>query len=264
MRSLWTGSIGFGLVNIPVKLYSAVQESRLDLDMLDKKDHSRIRFQRVNEKTGREVAWGNIVKAYNYNDEYIVLDDKDFEDASPKKSKVIEISTFVDAGEIDDVYFETPYFVEPDKGGGKAYELLVQALEKTGKVGVSLFVLRSQEHLAIVRQKDNYLMLHRLRFAEEVRPPDDLSLPATRSRIAKKELDMAIKLVDQYTEPFDITSYKDEYAKELMKIIKAKASGKRPTVKKMKVVHTRSTDLFEQLKASLGNNGSTGRKKRVS
>lgn len=259
MRSIWTGSIGFGLVNIPVKLYSAVQESRLDLDMLDKKDHSRIRFQRVNEKTGKEVAWENIVKAYNLNDEYVVLDDDDFEDASPKKSKVIEITTFTATNEIDAVYFESPYFIAPDKSGAKAYELLRATLEKTGKVGVALFVLRSQEHLAIVRAKDNYLMLHRLRFAEEVREPDELSLPG-KTTIPKKELDMAVKLVQQYSEPFDIAQYKDEYRKELLRIIKAKASGKRAKVKKMKVVTTKSTDLFDQLKASLG----SGSKKRAS
>ena len=256
MRAVWSGSIGFGLVNIPVKLYSAVQESNLDLDMLDKKDHSRIRFQRVNEKTGKEVVWGNIVKGYNLNDEYIVLDDKDFEDASPKKSKIIEISSFVEAAEIDDVYFESPYFIEPDKSGGKAYELLLRTLEKTGKAGVSLFVLRNHENLAIVRPKENYLMLHRLRFEEEIRKPE-INLP-TNVKITKKELDMAVKLVNEYTEPFDISQYKDEYKKELMKIIKAKASGKKPTVKKLRVAHTKSTDIFEQLKASLGG------KKRVS
>jgi len=256
MRSIWTGSIGFGLVNIPVKLYSAVQDSRLDLDMLDKKDHSRIRFQRVNEKTGKEVAWENIVKAYNLNDEYVVLDDSDFEDAMPKKSKVIEITTFTSTSEIDAVYFESPYFIAPDKSGAKAYELLRATLEKTGKVGIALFVLRSQEHLAVVRAKDDYLMLQRLRFAEEVRQPEDLSLPS-KTTVAKKELDMAVKLVEQYTEPFDIEQYKDEYRKELLRIIKAKASGKRAKVKKMKVVSTKSTDLFDQLKASLG----TGKKR---
>ncbi|MGX5818025.1 non-homologous end joining protein Ku [Chitinophaga lutea] len=259
MRSIWTGSIGFGLVNIPVKLYSATQESRLDLDMLDKKDHAHIRFKRVNEKTGKEVAWENIVKAYNYNDEYVVIDDEDFEDASPKKSKVIEISNFVDAAEIDDMYFETPYYVEPDKGGAKAYELLLRALEKTGKVGISLFVLRSAEHLSIVRPKDDYLVLHRLRFAEEIREPKDLSLPDD-VKIAKKEMDMAIKLIEQFAEPFDISQYKDTYRDELLRIIKAKASGKRAKVRKMKVVTTPSSDLFDQLKASLGGNG----KKRVS
>lgn len=257
MRSIWTGSVGFGLINIPVKLYSAVQDSHLDLDMLDKKDHSKIRFQRVNEKTGKEVAWGNIVKAYNLNDEYVVLDDKDFEAASPKKSKMIEIESFVQQEEIDDIYFESAYFIEPDKGGGKAYALLLQTLEKTGKAGFCRFVMRSQENLAIIRPRENYLLLQRLRFGDEVRTAEDLSLPDD-IKVNKKEVDMATKLVNEYTEKFDISKYKDEYAAQLLKIIKAKASGKKTPVKRMKVVHTKSTDLLSQLKASLGG------KKRVS
>ncbi|WP_217602780.1 Ku protein [Chitinophaga sp. GbtcB8] len=261
MRSIWSGSIGFGLVNIPVKLYSAVQDSRLDLDMLDKKNHARIKFQRINEDTGKEVPWEQIVKGYLYNDEYVILEDEDFEEASPKKSKIIEIEAFVMEEEIDDIYFETPYFIEPDKAGIKAYELLLKTLQKTKKTGLSRFVLRSKEHLAVVRARDNYLLLQQLRFEQELRSPEELTLPDARTKVSKKELDMAEALVKQYSTKFDISQYKDEYTAELMKIIKAKASGKRRTVKKMKVVHTKSTDLFSQLKASLGSNGSTGKKR---
>src|ERR1700694_1455557 len=120
MRSIWTGAIGFGLVNIPIKMYSAVQDSSLDLDMLDKKDNSNIRFKRVNEKTGKEVAWENIVRGYKYNGEYVVLSDEDFKKASPEKSKIIEISDFVNESEIECIYYETPYFLEPEKTGVKA------------------------------------------------------------------------------------------------------------------------------------------------
>jgi DNA end-binding protein Ku len=261
MRAIWSGSIGFGLVNIPVKLYSAVQDSRLDLDMLDKKNHARIRFQRINEDTGKEVPWEQIVKGYLYNDEYVILEDEDFEEASPKKSKIIEIEAFVKEEEIDDIYFEAPYFIEPDKAGTKAYELLLKTLQKTKKTGLSRFVLRSKEHLAVVRPRDNYLLLQQLRFEQELRTPDELTLPDARTKVSKKELDMAEALVKQYSTTFDISQYKDEYTAELMKIIKAKASGKRRTVKKMKIVHTKSTDLFSQLKASLGSNGSTGKKR---
>ncbi|KAA2245249.1 Ku protein [Chitinophaga agrisoli] len=264
MRAIWSGSIGFGLVNIPVKLYSAIQESRLDLDMLDKKDHARIRYQRVNENTGKEVAWEQIVKGYLYNDEYVIVEDEDFEEASPKKSKIIEIEAFVQEEEIDDIYFETPYFIEPEKGGAKAYELLLKTLQKTGKAGLSRFVLRTKEHLAVVRPRENYLLLQQLRFEQELRAPDDLSLPDSRTKVSKKELDMAEELVKQYTTAFDISQYKDEYTAELIKIIKAKASGKRRTVKKMKIVHTKSDDLFDQLKASLGGGGRTTNKKRAS
>jgi len=249
MRALWSGSIGFGLVNIPVKLYSATQDSRLDLDMLDSRNHAHIKYQRINEQTGKEVPWEKIVKGFLYNDEYVVLEAEDFEAASPRKSKVIEIVSFVKEEEIDDIYYETPYYIEPDKSGGKAYELLLKALQKTGKAGLAQFVLRTQEHLVIIRPRDNYLLLQQLRFEEEIRTPD-LTLPSN-VRIAKNELDMATKLVQQYSAPFNISKYKDEYRQELMKIIKAKAGGKKTVVKKMKVVHTKSDELFDQLKASL-------------
>src|SRR5579863_6505397 len=117
MRSIWTGAIGFGLVNIPVKLYSATEESALDLDMLDKKDLSNIRFRRVNENTGKEVAWGNIVKGYKLDGRYVVLTDEDFEKASPEKTRIIEISEFIDEKEVDGIYYETPYYLEPEKAG---------------------------------------------------------------------------------------------------------------------------------------------------
>ena len=251
MRAVWSGTIGFGLVNIPIKLYSAVQDSRLDLDMLDKKGHAHIKFQRVNEDTGKEVPWGQIVKGYLYNDEYIILDDQDFQDASPEKSKIITIESFVDEKEIDDIYFETPYYIEPEKAGTKAYELLLKTLEKTGKAGVGRFVLRTSEHLVVIRPRENYLLLHQLRFEQEIRSPKDLAIPSN-TKINKKELDMAVQLVEQYSTEFDISSFKDEYTDELMKIIKAKASGKRRSVKKLTVAHTKNTDLFSQLQASLG------------
>ncbi|MBC9933704.1 Ku protein [Chitinophaga qingshengii] len=260
MRAIWSGAIGFGLVNIPVKLYSATQDSRLDLDMLDSHGLGHIRFKRVNENTGKEVPWEQIVKGYLYNDEYVVLEDEDFEAASPKKSKIIEIESFVDEVSIDDIYFENPYFLEPAKGGEKAYELLLQALQKTGKAGLSRFVLRTQEHLSVIRPRENYLMLQQLRYEEEIRSAEDLTLPE-HVKIAKRELDMAIELIKQYAAEFDISQYKDEYKAELLKIIKAKASGKKPVVKKMKVVHTKSDDLFDQLKASLGSKPSTSKKR---
>ncbi len=259
MRSIWSGSIGFGLVNIPIKLYSATQDSSLDLDMLDKKTGNHIRFQRVEEESGKEVPWDQIVKAYNYNDKYVVLDEEDFEAASPKKTKIIEIESFVEADEIDEVYFENPYFLEPEKGGEKAYILLQKALEESKKVGLSRFVMRMKEHMAIIRPKGNYLMLQQLRFEEEVRSAEDLKIPGD-IRISAKELNVAMDLIDEYSGPFQMDQYKDEYKDELLKIIKAKAGGKKTPVKKMEVVYTKSDDLFEQLKASL----SKSPKKRAS
>ncbi|MBC7775109.1 MAG: Ku protein [Phycisphaerae bacterium] len=250
MRSIWTGSIGFGLVNIPVKVYSAVQDSSLDLDMLDRKTGHHIKFKRVNEASGKEVPWEQIVKAYNYQNKYVELEEEDFEAASPRKSKVIEIESFVDASDIDGIYLETPYFIEPAKGGEKAYQLLLSALEKSGKAGLSRFILRTQEHLAMIRPRDNYLMLQQLRFEEELRTPDELQIGGD-FHLSSKEISVAIELIKQYSAPFSIEQYKDEYKKELLKIIKAKAGGKKVIMKKIAIENTKQDDLFEQLRASL-------------
>ena len=250
MRPIWTGAIGFGLVNIPVKLYSATESSNLSLDMLDKKDHSHIKYLRINEKTGKEVTWANIVKGYKLNDEYVVLDEKDFEAASAKKTKTIEISDFVKEEEISSLYYETPYYLEPDKSGTRPYELLRQALLKTKKVGVASFVMRSKESLAILRPDKDVIVLNRIRFEEEIRETTDLTLPKN-TEVKPAELKMAITLIDQLTGKFDISKYKDTYADELLKLIKAKASGKTINVPEMKVVHNKTKDLMEQLKASL-------------
>ena len=249
MRAIWTGSIGFGLVNIPIKMYSAVQDSSLDLDMLDSKDHSNIKFKRVNERTGREVPWENIVRGYYMDNKYVVLDKTDFEKAGPEKTKHIEIRHFVDDTEIDSMYFEQPYYLQPDKTGVRAYALLRDALRKTGKAGVALFVMRDREHLCIIKAKEKVIVLNRIRFDEEIRSADDLDLPAVKSK--PDELKMAVTLINQLSGPFDITKYRDDYSEKLMKIIKAKSKGKAVPFTPMKVVHSTTKDLMEQLKASL-------------
>lgn len=249
MRAIWTGAIGFGLVNIPVKMYSASQQSDLDLDMLDKKDHSRIKFQRINEHTRKEIAWGNIVKGYKYKGDYVILTDKDFEQASPKKSKFIEISDFILETDVDSVYFETPYFLAPEKSGVKAYALLREALKKSGKAGIGSFVLRNKEHLCILRPYRNVIVLNRLRFAEEIRDPSELSAPKEKPKPA--EIKMALALIEQLTAPFDIKKFKDTYTAELLKLIKAKAKGKTIKHPALKVTHRKADDLMSQLKASI-------------
>ena len=257
MRAIWTGAIGFGLVNIPVKIYSATQDSNLDLDMLDKKDHAKIRFKRVNEDSGKEVAWNNIVKAYNYDGKYVVLTDEDFEKASPEKSRIIEITEFVEETEIDSLFFETPYFLEPQKAGEKAYALLRDALRKSGKVGVGTYVMRSKEALCILRPLENAIILNKLRFAEEVRNVNELNIPG-KTTIKPAELQMANALIDQLTAKFDIAKYRDTYNDELLKLITAKAKGKKTAAPHLRVVHSSATDLMSQLKASL----SSGTKKK--
>ncbi|MEO6730264.1 MAG: Ku protein [Ferruginibacter sp.] len=255
MKSIWTGSIGFGLVNIPVKLYSAIESSTLDFDMLDKKDLANIRFKRVNEKTNKEVLWENIVKGYMLDGKYVVLDDKDFKKAAPEKSEHIEVIQFVDEKEIDTIYFEAPYYVQPDKAGIRAYGLLKDALAKSGKVGLGSFVMRQREHVCIIRAKDDLIILNKLRFPEEIRATDELNLPASKSK--PEEVKMAIALINQLTKPFNPKIFKDEYSDKLLKIIKAKAKGKSVPFKPLKIVHSDSKDLMEQLQASL----STGKKK---
>jgi len=250
MKSTWTGSISFGLVNIPVKLYSAVESSTLDLDMLDSKDHSKIRFKRVNENTGREVPYDQIVKAYDYDGNYVVLDDEDYEAAAPEKSKTIDIHSFVKESDVDSIFFDQPYYLEPVKTGKKAFALLRDALRQSGKVGVSSFVMRTKETLAIVKPLDEVLVLNRIRFKEEIRDIKDLDLPAVQ-KTKTKEIDLALKLIDQLTEEFNIDEYKDTYSAKLMQIIKQKAKGKPAKVRKLKVVHKQSGDLMDVLKASL-------------
>ncbi|MEJ1238105.1 Ku protein [Chryseolinea sp. T2] len=254
MRAIWTGAIGFGLVNIPVKLFSGSQESSLDLDMLDKKDHSRIHYQRVNEDTGKVIEWKNIVKGYKLNGDYVILDDEDFKKASPEKTKTVHIEAFIDEAEIETVYYEVPYYLEPTKGGERAYVLLRDALKKSGKVGVGSFVLRSKEQLCVIKPYENILLLEKIRFAEEIRKTSELKVPKAKAKAT--EMKMALSLINQLTTEFDITEYKDTYTAALMKFIKAKAKGGKVKEPVMKVTHRKPMDLMEQLKASMGKKAS--------
>ena len=249
MKSLWTGSIGFGLVNIPIKMFAATQERSLDFDMLDKKDHANIRFQRVNEKTGKEVKWENIVKGYLLDSKYVVLTDEDFKKASPEKTDLIEITQFCMKEEIDSIYYDNAYFLQPQKSGAKPYALLRDALEKTKKVAIGTYVMRGRENICMIHPNGKGLMLYKLRFSEEVRSDSELEIPATKSKPA--EVKMAEALIGQLTEKFDIEAFKDTYNEKLMKFIKAKAKGKTVAAPTMKIVHSASKDLMEQLKQSL-------------
>lgn len=250
MRPIWTGSINFGLINIPVKLFSAVQESKLDMDMLDSKDHSNIKFKRVNENTGEEVEYSDIVKGYKIEDNYVILDDVDFEAADAEKTKIIEILNFVEETEIDSIYYEQPYYLQPEKPAEKAYVLLRESLRRSGKAGVTTFVLRNRETLAILKPYRDVIVLNRIRFTQEIRDTDDLQLPGSNN-LKDKEIEMADKLIEQLTEKFDIGQYKDNYSAKLLKIIKNKSKGKKSSPPKMKVVHKQSDDLMSMLKASL-------------
>jgi DNA end-binding protein Ku len=250
MRAIWSGAIGFGLVNIPVRIFSATQDSNLDLDMLDKKDHAKIRFKRVNEDSGKEVSWENIVKAYDYKGKYVVLEEDDFKKASPEKSKTIEITEFVKESEIESIYYETPYFLEPQKSGQRAYVLLREGLKKSSKVGLGNFVMRTKESLCVLKPMENVILLQRIRFAEEIRNINDLDIPG-KATIKAGEMQMAMALIDQLTGKFDITKYKDTYTDQLLKLIHAKAKGRKLQPSPLRIVHSKSKDLMSQLKESL-------------
>lgn len=251
MRAIWTGAIGFGLVNIPVKIYTATETGSIDLDMLDSRDHANIQFKRVNANTGKEVAWEDIVKGFLKNDQYIILEDEDFEAALPEKSKILSIDSFVPEAEIDSIYFENPYFLEPQKGGEAAYSLLLRSLMQTSMVAVGTFVLRQTEALCIVRvYDDNILLLHRLRFQEDIRDYQDLKIPAYKAP-KPAELKMAKTLIREYTASFDPSVYKNNYQKALMRIINQKSKGKKISKKPVQAESSKVTDLMAQLKASL-------------
>jgi DNA end-binding protein Ku len=251
MRAIWSGSIGFGLVNIPVRIFSATQDSSISLDMLDKHGLSKIRYARINADTGKEVAWADIVKGYKYNDEYIPVTDEDFESVSPKKSKMIDINEFVKEDAIDVTYYETPYYLEPAKGGEKAYVLLREALKDSGKVAIGEFIMRTKESLCLLKPQGDMLLLLRIRFPEEIRDYAGLDIPKDIT-LKPAELKMAEALINQLTpKKFTLTKYKDTYDEELMKIIEAKAKGKKVPHPQFKIVKSKSKDLMEQLKASL-------------
>ncbi len=249
MRSVWNGSIIFGLVSIPIKLYSGSEEQRLDLNMLDRRDSARIRYKRVNENTGKEVEWEDIIKGFATEQGYILLEKEDFEQANLKKSKTIDIEEFIAESEVADLLFKKPYFMEPQNGGEKAYNLLREALKRTGKLGVATFVMREKENLSLIGVYKKVLVLHLIRFAEEIRDPEELKL--IDQKVTDKELKMAVSLINQYTEPFQPNKYKDVYNAQLHSIIEAKMHGKKSKVVRFDSKPTPAKDLMAQLQASL-------------
>lgn len=250
-RAVWSGSLSFGLVNIPVNMYSATQPTTLGFHLLRKEDLSPIKYVRVARADGSEVPYEDIVRGYEYNKgDYVVLTDDDFEKADVKKTRSIEIEDFVNQSEIDPVYFEKPYYLAPTDGAAKPYALLVESLKKTKRVGVARFVMRAREHIGIVRPYKNTLTLEQIRFQSELRPIINLD---TRKDIAgnDKEIDMAIKLIDQMTEHFEPSHYKDTYKNELKEIIneKVEKGSIRPRSEEPKT--TEFVDLMGQLRKSL-------------
>lgn len=254
MRAIWSGALSFGLVNIPVRLYSATEEHGLDFDMLHKKDLSPIRYARVCKADGKEIPYEDIVKGYEMQEgDYVVLSDEDFKKANVKKTKTIDIIDFVKEDQVDSIYFEKPYYLEPDKGAAKAYALLREAIKQSKKVGLAKFVLRNREHLAIIKPHGSAIVLEQLRFNEEIRKPEGLTLPDTKEKPGRREIEMALSLIDQLTEPFKPEKYKDTYVQDLKQVIKEKSKGKRVKAKNAEKIPetTQVNDIMAMLKKSL-------------
>jgi DNA end-binding protein Ku len=230
-RAIWKGSIDFGLVSIPVKLHAGVISENIDFDLLDKRDFSRVRYKRVNEKTGREVPWNEIVKGYEYRKgEYVALTDTDFERANVEATRSIAITEFVNLGDISPTYFDKPYYLEPLKNGRRAYLLLREAINHTGKAGVATVVIRSRQHLAAVMVEGPVLVLNLLRFTHELRNPAALDVPKSGEKgaaVSAQETKMAERLVESMTGEWNPEKYRDEYSEDLRKLIDRKVKSGR-------------------------------------
>ncbi len=228
-RAIWSGSISFGLLNVPVKLYSAVARRGISLREIRESDGARIRHRRVAEGTDEEVPYEKIQKAFEITSgNYVPISRDEMAALAPEKTRAVEVQDFVDLDEIDPIYFDSPYYLGPAEGAEKAYSLLASAMERSGKVAIARFVFRNKEHLAALRADKGVLTLTTMRFADEVVPPDELDdvLPATTPKVAAKEVEMAEQLIDSLTSDFDPSAYRDEYREELMSLIERKAEGK--------------------------------------
>jgi DNA end-binding protein Ku len=264
MRAIWKGSISFGLVNIPIGLYPATRREELSFRQLRKSDLSPINYKRVAEVDQKEVPWEEIVKGYEYEKgSFVVITDEDFKRANIEATQTVEITDFVNLDQIDPMFFDKPYYLEPQKGGKKAYALLRDTLCETGKVGIARVVIKTKQHLAAVKPKGNALVLELMHFAEELLEPNDLDLPKDES-VGKKELEMAKALVDSMKSKWEPEKYQDEYKHQLLEVIeeKVKHGGKElPGAKAKPKAATNVVDLVAILKKSIEENAGKGDKK---
>lgn len=225
-RAIWKGSISFGLVNIPVGLYSAETRDEIHFKMLDKKTMSPIHYKRVAEETTKEVPWEETVRGYEFSPgKYVVMSDEDLKRAAPEATQTIDIVDFVDLEEISPLYFDKPYYLGPDKKGAKAYALLRETLRRTGKVGIAKVVIRTRQYLAAVVARGEVLTLELLRYAHELRDASELDLPAGKAGVSDREIDMAERLVEGMVSAWEPEKYKDDYRQALMKTIEERVEA---------------------------------------
>ena len=261
-RAIWKGSISFGLVNIPIALYSATRREELRFRLLRKSDLSPVNYKRVAEKDGKEVSWDQIVKGYEYEKgKYVVLKDEDFERVDLEATQTVDIKDFVDQKDIDPMFFYKPYYLEPQKGGDKAYALLRDALKDSNKVGIAKVVIKTRQYLAGVKPEDSALVLELMHFADELADPEKLHVPK-KTEVGKREMNMAKSLIDSMSSKWNPEKYKDDYREALMEVIeeKVEAGGKEIEEKPKKAPKpTKIIDLVSVLQKSLEQTG--GKKK---
>jgi DNA end-binding protein Ku len=254
-RAIWSGTISFGLLNVPVRLFSAVARRNIALREIRESDSARIKHRRVAEGTDEEVPYESIVKAYELSPgQYVPLSKDELSALAPEKTRTIDVQDFVDIEEIDPMYFDSPYYLGPAEGAEKAYSLLAKAMESSGKAAIARFVFRNKEHLSAIRASDGVLTLTTMRFADEVVPPAELddALPDKQPKVAKREQEMAEQLIDSLSTEFNPADYRDEYREQLLALIEQKAEGKEivaPEAEAPKA--TKAPDLMAALEESI-------------
>src|ERR1700688_3005833 len=260
-RSIWKGSISFGLVNIPVGLYTAEKSKELHFNLLDRRNLAPIHYQRVNSETGKEVPWEDTVRGFEFEPKrYVVLSDDDLKRANPESTQTIEIIDFVDLADINPVYFEKPYYLAPERKGAKSYALLRETLRRTGKVGIAKVVIRTRQHLAAVVPFDDVIVLDLMRFQDELRDASELDLPAGKQGLTEKELKMAQRLVEAMVDTWDPQRYRDDYRVDLKALIDARVEAGELEAGAAKAPPRRTArgkggDVMELLKRSVDEGG---------
>lgn len=250
VRAMWSGSLSFGLVNIPVRLYKAADERGLSFEYLHEKDLSPVRYAKICRAEEREITQDEIVKGFEYEKgRFVVMNDEDFEKADVRRSSSIEIQGFASKEEIDSVYFEKPYYLEPQSGAEKAYAILREALKRSDRVGLAKYAIRNREHLALIKPEGDVLLLDQMRFASQIRDVSGLNLPS--AEVPGEEIELAMALIDRLTGPFSPESYRDTYSERLMEVIDEKAKGKVISIRGERPEPTEVADLMATLKASL-------------
>ena len=252
-RPIWSGAISFGLVNVPVKLLGAVSPKGVRFNQLEAGTNARIKQKRVSANTGEEVPFDQIVKGYEVSpDNYVVIEPQELEALDPKATRSIEIEDFVELDQIDPLYFERPYYLVPDKGGAKAYALLLEAMKESKKVGIARLVLRTKQYLAAIRPLGDALVLETLLYPDEVTLPDEIEgLPRDDVEIQDRELKIARQLIESLSTEFEPENYRDEYRERVLELIEQKAEGKQIVTQPATEEPTKVVDLMAALEASL-------------